>query len=152
MAAARQSKAKKHAILDSEQPGTSSPAPAKKSKKSSHKSDSTSKEELRLHQAIERSIQKALKEASIKEVQHPAPILVQASTPASPNPAPPVQTPALSPDGDAARLPDQGQINEELFGPQLAKSPPVVHSPGPSTAPDDIAPQQGEEERQAPLI
>lgn len=105
MASSRQSKAKKHDILDKDQAGPSSDIPSKRSKKASAKTaDAMSKEEMRLHLAIERSIQKAIKEASIKEVEPPAPALALTSTPTGPSTTPPVQVQALSPDGNSDNL------------------------------------------------
>lgn len=122
MATARQAKAVKHALADSEQPGTSQQVPAKWNRKSqapskgAKSSSALAKEELRLHQAIECSIQKALREASMRESDQAATTADPATPPLVGAPATRASTPALSPDGDPPSLEGQGGVNEVLFG------------------------------------
>lgn len=60
--------------MEGEEPGTSASVPAKKSRKAHASSKEAknlaawAKKELRLHQAVERSIQRALEEASVRDV------------------------------------------------------------------------------------
>lgn len=159
MASSRHSKATKQALQDNEQPGSSYSAPTKWSKKpptasrASKFSAARAKEELRLHQAIERSIQKALKEASVKEQDQPAQAMAPASTPPGVTPAPQASSPALSPDGDPSPLMEQRGDNEALFGPQSELSPPRAHSPEPQAAPAVASTLQGSgADRPGPLI
>lgn len=154
MASSRQAKSKKHGLQDIDQPGTSSSSiPAKRSKTSSSKSsESRSKEEMRLHQAIERSIQKAIKEASIKEIDPPTPVLGRTSTPARQSAESSAQAPGLSPDGEGSRVQNPEQVNEALFGVQDDNSPPAGRSPPAEAAPLENDPPQAEEGGSGPLV
>lgn len=159
--AAHQSKATKHHASGEAAPGPSLAGPSKKSKQSAKASSSKeektaaaqSKEELRLHQAIERSIQKAIKEASVREVTTPSAPGVR-----QPGLAPPVPPSApessqdqhqdllpLSPDGRSYLSPLQGEVREAFFGAQSESTPPGADTddPPPPTQPPAVQASSG---------
>lgn len=133
--ASRPTKASKRQGSQEAGPSTSSEPPKKVKKtqtsKEEKKAAAKDKEELRLHQAIERSIQKAIREASIREA------LIQPGTPPTQIPLAPQASemaqgdpPAaeaqvsrpLSPDGDQGPPAPQGEVCEALFGAQSETS------------------------------
>lgn len=145
--ASRQAKSSKRAAQDKVSSGSSSAVPSKQ-QKGSHSSKEAkalavkAKEELRLHEVIERSIQKALREASLREV----PSHSESSPLPAAAPPPPASTPSglkrtsgtplpqLSPDRDPVGPPLQAEVHEALFGPPPGPPTPRAVSPVPSTS------------------
>lgn len=92
---------------------------------------------------IEKSIQKAIKEASIREVVSPTGQGVSQpglAPPVTPNPPETSQgqnqdLPPLSPDGGSYVSPLQGEVQEALFGVQPELSPPKVSAEAPPPQP-----------------
>lgn len=136
----------KRAAQDSEAPGSSSSGPSKRAKQSQTSSKEAkaiatqAKQELRLHQAIERSIQKALKEATVRSLPAQDSSLSHSGTlpnpaampsPAETTGAPMVPIPPLSPDGDPSSLTIQGEVHEAFFGPQSEPTPQGFLHSGP---------------------
>lgn len=153
--AARHSKTTKRPAAGDAPPG-SSVGPSKRSKKSSSSKEerdaaARAKEELRLHQAIEKSIQKAIKEASIREVVSPTGQGVSQpglAPPVTPTPPENVQgqdqnLPPLSPDGGSYVSPLQGEVREVLFGVQPVPSAPTVPAEAPPPQPSTSQAQGG---------
>lgn len=142
--AARQTKAPKRPAPADPTQGPSSAGTSKKSKKASSSKEeekasaARAKEELRLHQAIERSIQKAIKEASIKELASPPDPGTSRPGPTSTAPSVPVPPmvlenssqalPPLSPDGGGYVPPFRGKFGKPFLGPNLSPlhpGPPI---------------------------
>lgn len=137
----------------SKQPGRSeelqgaAPALSKQSKKTHHISEAPQAthstlalghEELKCHNGIEKAIQKAIKQASFREIapqcpqSEPQPGLISPPVPAPP---PQATTPALSPDGDPSLPTGYGEVNVALFGAQSEASTPKHISPAPQGNP-----------------
>lgn len=159
-------KTPKQPACGEEAQGTSYPVPAKKTKKAHHTSEAPqnaqseaalAREELKCHKVIEKAIQKAIKEASFREVAHQCPQsgpLPDPTSTAGPAPPPQAATPALSPDGDPALATGQGEVNVVLFGAQSGASTPR-HIPPASqgdTAVEAIPDQDPGPSRPEPLI
>lgn len=128
MASQRPSRATKQ-HLQGEEPQGSAAVPAKRSKKSHHTAGSSkppqsaaalAREELKLHKAIEKAIQKATKAVSSQEKS----LTIQSDhSRASPqekalSPSPQTPAPALSPDGDPPQTGERAEVNVTLFGDQ----------------------------------
>ncbi|XP_034289304.1 uncharacterized protein LOC117675085 [Pantherophis guttatus] len=137
MAPQRSSRANKQRLQGEESQGPAA-VPTKRSRKTHHSTGSSkvpqssaalAKEELKLHKAIEKAIQKATKTASLQDKDS----LTSPQAPPLPRPtSPPPQAtvPALSPDCEPSLAEEHVEVNTSLFGVQSE-----VHSnPNPAEA------------------
>lgn len=150
MASHRHTKTSKQRLQGEEAQGTSS-IPAKRSRKAHHSSGThkasqsataLAKEELKRHKAIEKAIQKAIKEVSLQERAIPspqsAPLPGPSNQPSGVHLTSQAPTLALFPDGDPSLATVHQEVNVALFGSQADSATPKPDPPEPQGNPAQV--------------